>query len=45
MVRSCMQLKGTMIVSLISVETVEEQNNVTHKGELTCEKELTAAAE
>lgn len=42
MVWSCMQLKGTMIVPLILVETVEEQNN---KGELTCEKKLTAAAE
>lgn len=37
-----MQLKGTMIVPVILVETAEEQNN---KGEVTCEKELTAATE
>lgn len=40
MVRSCTQLKGTMIVPLISDETVQEQNNKTHKGQLTCAEEL-----
>ena len=46
MVRSCTELKGTMIVPLILVETVEEQNNKTHKGGFDlCREELTAATE